>query len=69
MKWPFGGEGLAKDVLIPSGAAIVQISELMGQTEGKAGEYSFGGQAKELPQAPGLVVDGVGSIHVQLLWN
>ncbi|ETN18788.1 hypothetical protein PPTG_04273 [Phytophthora nicotianae INRA-310] len=65
-KWPFGFEGTPEDVPVPSGNTVVQISKMLSRADEQVGEYSFGGQAKALPAAPGLVVDGVGSIPVPL---
>ncbi|EEY53494.1 uncharacterized protein PITG_07152 [Phytophthora infestans T30-4] len=64
--WPFGYAGESKDVPVPSGNAIVQISKILGRADEQVGEYSFGGQAKPLPAALGLAVDGVGSIPVPI---
>ncbi|KAK1932420.1 hypothetical protein P3T76_012004 [Phytophthora citrophthora] len=73
-QWPFGGEDVAEEepseadeVPTPSGASCVKINEILGMADTEAGEYSFGGIAKTLPFAPGLVVDGVGRISFPLI--
>ncbi|KAE9272669.1 hypothetical protein PF008_g30045, partial [Phytophthora fragariae] len=65
-EWPFGGDGDPEDVHVPTGPACIKINELLASADENAGEYSFGGRADTLPVAPGLVVDGVGSISLPL---
>ncbi|POM57393.1 Hypothetical protein PHPALM_38101 [Phytophthora palmivora] len=65
-KWPFGGEGQPRDIPVPFGAVVQQISEMLSRADNNAGEYSFGGQASTLPAAPGLDVNGVGLIPLPL---
>ncbi|EGZ25971.1 hypothetical protein PHYSODRAFT_480540 [Phytophthora sojae] len=65
-EWPFGEFGEPGEVLSQFGSACTKISELLASADKTAGEYSFGGQAETLPVAPGIVVDGVGTIGVPL---
>ncbi|KAG7395326.1 hypothetical protein PHYBOEH_003947 [Phytophthora boehmeriae] len=64
--WPFGSKGKATDVLAPSGAACLQMNKILARAEESAGDFTFGGQADMLPVAPGIKVEGVGSIPVPL---
>ncbi|GMF49380.1 unnamed protein product [Phytophthora fragariaefolia] len=65
-RWPFGGEGQSDTVPIPKGDVCVKISEMLASADEHVGEYSFGGLADTLPAAPGLFVDGVGTISLPL---
>ncbi|EGZ26001.1 hypothetical protein PHYSODRAFT_458378, partial [Phytophthora sojae] len=48
----------------PTGAACIKISDILGWTSELSGDFSFGGQADQLPAVPGIFVDGVGPVPV-----
>ncbi|KAE8904026.1 hypothetical protein PF005_g7449 [Phytophthora fragariae] len=64
--WPFAGKGDLDDVPAPTGAACIKMSNVLGGASEHSGDFSFGGQADQLPPIPGLFVDGVGPVPVPL---
>ncbi|EGZ25822.1 hypothetical protein PHYSODRAFT_326790 [Phytophthora sojae] len=64
-EWPFSDKGGLHEIPVPTGAACVQISNALGLNK-NSNDFSFGGQADQLPAVPGIFVDGVGPIPVPL---
>jgi hypothetical protein len=65
-EWPFSDKGDVDEVSFPSGDACIEISNILGGASEHSGDFSFGGQAEEMPAVPGLFVDGVGPVPVPL---
>ncbi|GMF46989.1 unnamed protein product [Phytophthora fragariaefolia] len=64
--WPFSEKGGVDEIPVPTGAACSKISSILGRANENAGDFSFGGQAGQLPAVPGIFVDGVGPVPVPL---
>ncbi|KAE9270137.1 hypothetical protein PF008_g30688 [Phytophthora fragariae] len=65
-EWPFSGKGGLDEIPVPTGAACTKISNVLGRASEHSGDFSFGGQADQLPAVPGIFVDGVGPVPVPL---
>ncbi|OWZ01940.1 hypothetical protein PHMEG_00026593 [Phytophthora megakarya] len=65
-EWPFSGTGGLDDVPMPTGTVCLQLSNVLGRANEHSGDFSFGGQADQLPAVPGMFVEGVGPIPVPL---
>ncbi|KAJ8527441.1 hypothetical protein ON010_g14822 [Phytophthora cinnamomi] len=65
-EWPFSGKGGLDDIPVPTGAACAKISSILGRASEHSGDFSFGGQADQLPPVPCIFVDGVGPVPVPL---
>ncbi|KAK1946010.1 hypothetical protein P3T76_003058 [Phytophthora citrophthora] len=67
-EWPFIDEGALDDIPVPAGDACVKISNILSNTSENSGDFSFSGQAEQMPPEPGLFVDEVGPIPIPL-WD
>ncbi|KAG1703174.1 hypothetical protein DVH05_008084 [Phytophthora capsici] len=62
--WPFDHIGRPSDTLIPRGQVCQNISSLLGKVYQE--QLSFSDAASSLPDAPGIAVDGVGTLPLPL---
>ncbi|KAK1945973.1 hypothetical protein P3T76_003021 [Phytophthora citrophthora] len=67
-EWLFSDKGALDDIPVPAGDACVKISNILSNTSEHSGDFSFGGQAEQMPPVPGLFVDEVGPIPIPL-WD